>query len=102
MLELDVASNLSVAIDELSFLLELLDVDVSRPNKSSEDPHGRAKSRHKSIELLLVSDCQEAEEYIHHHRNQNHDDGDVNVRVVQTSHEGKHEDKPSRLQTLAF
>ena len=102
LLEFDVAPHFSVAIDELGFFLELLDVNIPGPNESCEDSYCCAESRNKSVELLFVGHSQETEKDVHHHWHEDHHHGDVNVGVIQTSHEGKHKNEPSRLQTLTF
>ena len=66
MLEFDVAPHFSVAIDELGFFLELLDVNIPGPNESCEDSYCCAESRNKSVELLFVGHSQETEKDVHH------------------------------------
>jgi hypothetical protein len=65
--KLDIAPHLPVTVDELSLFLKLLDVDIARPNKSSENSYSCAECGNKGVHLLLVSHGQEAEEDIHHY-----------------------------------
>jgi hypothetical protein len=68
-----------MAVDKLSLLLKLLDVDIGRPNNASKDSNSRAKRRNKRTQLFFLSHRLKAKEDVRHHQHQDHHDRNVNV-----------------------
>jgi hypothetical protein len=82
--QLDEVSYFSVSIHELGLFLQFLDVNIGTPDNSHENPDRSIEARCKRppTNVLFIGGCQETEENIHHHRNQNHDHGNVDVGMI--------------------
>ena len=74
-----------MSINKLSLLLQLLNINITRPNNSSKYPNKGVESGDKRPQLCIVGLSQEAEENVHHHRNEDHYNSNVDVRVIQAS-----------------
>ena len=92
-LQLEECPHFSVSIDELCLFLQLLTINIPRPNNSSENSNKGIECGHKGTELLRIWLCHEWEEDIHHDRYHNHNHSDVDVRVIQSRHQSQHKDE---------
>ena len=76
-----------MTIYKLSLLFKLLDIDISRPNKGSENPNYSTEAAHIGSDLLLAVFTQIREEYMHDYRQDNHQGGDINKAMVKPSNQ---------------
>lgn len=71
-----------MAIHKLGFLFQFLNIHVTRPHQAGEYPHKSAESGDECAELLIIRLSEERKEDIHHHTDQDHYHGYINVRMV--------------------
>lgn len=71
-----------MTINELCFLLQLLDIDIAGPNETGEDPDNSTEVTYipRLINDVLLVDI--GEEDVHHYRENYHYHRDIDKRVV--------------------